>query len=191
MAPTTACPPMSASAHGVLFSCSSGGRLEGDMWPALNFPADSLEISRPSVKSTKTALDLQLPGFRPHSTPAHAEHEIVKSNRTLAGGALMIPVVAPRRLQIRRRGPDLSLPLQHGPVVLQRQPVAAGATPVAKVGVGRPALAAARVIALPARGLACPSDIQTKPQVEWVLFAWPEPRLFTLFVWLFVFWLFL
>jgi hypothetical protein len=29
----------------VLFSCSSGGRLEGDMWPALNFPADSLEIS--------------------------------------------------------------------------------------------------------------------------------------------------
>jgi len=145
----------------------------------------------------------------------------------------MIPVVAPRRFQICRRGPgkngivlvvaeaeiavaaqeaahlagsvtmidaerlarrladaaDLSLPLQHGPVVLQGQPVAAGATPVAKVGVGRPALAAARVIALPARGLACPSDIQTKPQVEWVLFAWPEPRLFTLFIRLFVFWL--
>jgi hypothetical protein len=40
-----------ASAHGALFSCSSGGRLEGDMWPALNFAADSLEISSTSPPS--------------------------------------------------------------------------------------------------------------------------------------------
>src|SRR6188472_2742311 len=67
--PTTACPPMSASAHGVLFSGSSGGTLEADMWSALYFPVDSLEIShRPpanaserrnptpkGVKSAKTA----------------------------------------------------------------------------------------------------------------------------------------
>jgi len=115
----------------------------------------------------------------------------------------MIPVVAPRRFQICRRGPgkngivlvvaeaeiavaaqeaahlagsvtmidaerlarrladaaDLSLPLQHGPVVLQGQPVALDATLVAKVRVGRPAAAPARVIDLPARGLACLSDI--------------------------------
>ena len=42
---TTACPPMSASAHGVLFNGSSGGALAADMWPALYFPVDSLEIS--------------------------------------------------------------------------------------------------------------------------------------------------
>ena len=43
--PTTACPPMSASAHAALFNGSSGRTLEADMWSALNFPVDSLEIS--------------------------------------------------------------------------------------------------------------------------------------------------
>jgi hypothetical protein len=30
--------------HGALCSCTPGGALAADMWPALNFPVDSLEI---------------------------------------------------------------------------------------------------------------------------------------------------
>jgi hypothetical protein len=41
-------PAPCASAYGALFSCSSGGRLAGDMGPAVNFPADSLETSSTS-----------------------------------------------------------------------------------------------------------------------------------------------
>jgi len=41
-------PAPCASAPGALFSCSSGGRLAGDMGPAVNFAADSLEIGSPS-----------------------------------------------------------------------------------------------------------------------------------------------
>jgi len=37
-------PAPCASAPGALFSCSSGGRLAGDMGPAVNFAADFLEI---------------------------------------------------------------------------------------------------------------------------------------------------
>ena len=85
---------------------------------------------------------------------------------------------------------DVFLPLPHGPVVLQGQPVAAGATLVAMVRVGRAAAALARVIDLPARGPACLSEIFEKPQVERVLLARPERWLLKLFGWLFVVWLF-
>ena len=143
----------------------------------------------------------------------------------------MIPVVAPRRFQICRRGPgkngivlvvaeaeiavaaqeaphlaggvtmidaerlarrladaaDVSLPLPHGPVVLQGQPIATGSLPVSKVGVGRPPAPVARLLAGLASVAACLSDIQAQPQIKRVLLAGPERRLFTFFVlWLFV-----